>query len=166
LPAALFDELSRANLSGVALVLPGPTGESNTYVLSARRRVLCLAENVPDLIAQLAAILVVDSRAVWPASGLSQELRARLPVNVFERVEIADDWVNGNADFDAVLYHGGAAGLNDVLEKVAARPGPIVPVNAYAAGEHKIRLERLLIERVISVNTAAAGGNASLMTIG
>ena len=27
-------------------------------------------------------------------------------------------------------------------------------------------LERLLIERTLSVNTAAAGGNASLMTIG
>jgi delta 1-pyrroline-5-carboxylate dehydrogenase len=27
-------------------------------------------------------------------------------------------------------------------------------------------LERLLIERSLSVNTAAAGGNASLMTIG
>jgi delta 1-pyrroline-5-carboxylate dehydrogenase len=27
-------------------------------------------------------------------------------------------------------------------------------------------LERLLIERVVSVNTAAAGGNATLMTVG
>jgi RHH-type proline utilization regulon transcriptional repressor/proline dehydrogenase/delta 1-pyrroline-5-carboxylate dehydrogenase len=27
-------------------------------------------------------------------------------------------------------------------------------------------LERLMVERTLSVNTAAAGGNASLMTIG
>jgi RHH-type proline utilization regulon transcriptional repressor/proline dehydrogenase/delta 1-pyrroline-5-carboxylate dehydrogenase len=29
-----------------------------------------------------------------------------------------------------------------------------------------IPLERLVLERALSVNTAAAGGNASLMTIG
>ena len=35
-----------------------------------------------------------------------------------------------------------------------------------ARGETNLLLERLLIERSLSVNTAAAGGNASLMTIG
>jgi RHH-type proline utilization regulon transcriptional repressor/proline dehydrogenase/delta 1-pyrroline-5-carboxylate dehydrogenase len=33
-------------------------------------------------------------------------------------------------------------------------------------GGEGLALERLLIERSLSVNTAAAGGNASLMTIG
>ena len=31
--------------------------------------------------------------------------------------------------------------------------------------DEQIPLERLVIERAISVNTAAAGGNASLMTL-
>jgi RHH-type proline utilization regulon transcriptional repressor/proline dehydrogenase/delta 1-pyrroline-5-carboxylate dehydrogenase len=35
-----------------------------------------------------------------------------------------------------------------------------------APGETAIALESLLLERSLSVNTAAAGGNASLMTIG
>ncbi|MEA7187984.1 hypothetical protein ONJ45_27175, partial [Salmonella enterica subsp. enterica serovar Virginia] len=42
----------------------------------------------------------------------------------------------------------------------------IVSVQGFARGESNILLERLYIERSLSVNTAAAGGNASLMTIG
>ncbi|EIC0328121.1 hypothetical protein K9471_004622, partial [Salmonella enterica subsp. enterica serovar Java] len=49
---------------------------------------------------------------------------------------------------------------------VAAREGAIVSVQGFARGESNILLERLYIERSLSVNTAAAGGNASLMTIG
>jgi RHH-type proline utilization regulon transcriptional repressor/proline dehydrogenase/delta 1-pyrroline-5-carboxylate dehydrogenase len=39
-------------------------------------------------------------------------------------------------------------------------------VHGLHRGETDIPLERLLIEHALSVNTAAAGGNASLMTIG
>ena len=35
-----------------------------------------------------------------------------------------------------------------------------------AVGDGAFAIERLLVERTLSVNTAAAGGNASLMTIG
>ncbi|EGH49399.1 trifunctional transcriptional regulator/proline dehydrogenase/pyrroline-5-carboxylate dehydrogenase [Pseudomonas syringae pv. pisi str. 1704B] len=42
----------------------------------------------------------------------------------------------------------------------------IVGVNGLSHGETNVPLERLVIERALSVNTAAAGGNASLMTIG
>jgi len=49
---------------------------------------------------------------------------------------------------------------------MAERAGPIVGVIALDAGNHDIPLERLLVERALSINTAAAGGNASLMTIG
>ena len=39
-------------------------------------------------------------------------------------------------------------------------------MTALQPGTTDIPLERLMIERALSVNTAAAGGNASLMTIG
>ena len=68
--------------------------------------------------------------------------------------------------FDAVLHHGDSDQLRTVCEQAAKRPGPIVGVQGLAQGEPNIALERLLIERSLSVNTAAAGGNASLMTIG
>jgi RHH-type proline utilization regulon transcriptional repressor/proline dehydrogenase/delta 1-pyrroline-5-carboxylate dehydrogenase len=50
---------------------------------------------------------------------------------------------------------------------MAARPGAIVPVHAVAPGERGgYPLELLLEEIAISTNTTAAGGNASLMSIG
>jgi RHH-type proline utilization regulon transcriptional repressor/proline dehydrogenase/delta 1-pyrroline-5-carboxylate dehydrogenase len=65
-----------------------------------------------------------------------------------------------------VLHHGDAGHLAGVLQQVAARPGPIVGVRGFAPGDTGIPLESLVLERALSVNTAAAGGNASLMTIG
>ena len=62
--------------------------------------------------------------------------------------------------FDAVIYHGDSDQLRELCEQVAARDGAIVSVQGFARGETNLLLERL------SVNTAAAGGNASLMTIG
>jgi RHH-type proline utilization regulon transcriptional repressor/proline dehydrogenase/delta 1-pyrroline-5-carboxylate dehydrogenase len=38
-------------------------------------------------------------------------------------------------------------------------------LQALRSADPHVALERLLIERSISVNTAAAGGNASLMTM-
>ncbi|MEY4922874.1 MAG: hypothetical protein RLY17_1591, partial [Pseudomonadota bacterium] len=51
-------------------------------------------------------------------------------------------------------------------EQIAQIDDPIISVQGFARGETNILLDRLLIERSLSVNTAAAGGNASLMTIG
>ncbi len=68
--------------------------------------------------------------------------------------------------FDAVIYHGDSDQLRELCEQVAARDGAIVSVQGFARGETNLLLERLYIERSLSVNTAAAGGNASLMTIG
>ncbi|MNG11312.1 Bifunctional protein PutA [compost metagenome] len=68
--------------------------------------------------------------------------------------------------FDAVLHHGHSDQLRAVCQQVAKRAGAIVGVQGLSQGESNIALERLVIERALSVNTAAAGGNASLMTIG
>ncbi|CAH2793622.1 MAG: unnamed protein product [uncultured Caballeronia sp.] len=58
------------------------------------------------------------------------------------------------------------------MKEVAKRAGPILSVQGVAAGAfadaghdgEDYALERLLTERLVSVNTAAAGGNANLMT--
>ena len=84
--------------------------------------------------------------------------------------EDAPRWSQQNVTEEALAksYIGTAfmSGMRAVCEQLAHRPGPIVGVIGMARGETAIPLERLLIERAISVNTAAAGGNASLMTIG
>ncbi len=75
-------------------------------------------------------------------------------------------WDTPDTCFDTVLFHGGGPELLDVMAAVARRPGPIVPVHAYATGAREIRSELLLAEKSVSVNTTAAGGNASLMSVG
>jgi RHH-type proline utilization regulon transcriptional repressor/proline dehydrogenase/delta 1-pyrroline-5-carboxylate dehydrogenase len=68
--------------------------------------------------------------------------------------------------FDAVLFQGTPEALAAAQRALAARLGPIVGLTAWAPGDASIPFERLVIERALSVNTAAAGGNASLMAIG
>jgi len=164
--AAACDRMAAASPSGLTATLPGPTGERNTYSLLPRDQVLCLAQQEADLALQLAAVLAVGAQALWPDTPIAKSLLARLPVAVQSRVRVVSDWKASDIDFDAVLHHGDSDQLRTVCELVATRPGPIVGVQGLAQGEPNIALERLLIERSLSVNTAAAGGNASLMTIG
>ena len=144
--------------------LPGPTGESNRYGVVPREWILCLADDALDRLVQLAAVLAVGARAVWP-HGAGESWR-RLPAQVRARVTLVPDWIDPSVHFDAVLHHGPAQALRDVSRQVAARPGPIVAFIGLPAGERRVPLERLVVERSLSVNTAAAGGNPALMTIG
>jgi RHH-type proline utilization regulon transcriptional repressor/proline dehydrogenase/delta 1-pyrroline-5-carboxylate dehydrogenase len=148
--------------------LRGPTGEANLYAALPREAVLCLAGDGPegdaDRLLQLAAVLSVDSQALWPAEAHAQ--REQLPQAVKERVSLAQNWRSDHVHFDAVLHHGPADSLLGLLDTLARRPGPIIGVTALVSGDAAVPLERLMIERSLSVNTAAAGGNASLMAIG
>jgi len=162
--AKVADEFSALAQSYACHVLTGPTGERNTYTLLPRERVLNLAEERADLLVQLAATLAVGSLAVWPAS--QRELRDSLPKEVQKRIELVNDWTAAEAAFDAILHHGDSDQLREVCEQAAKRKGAIVGVHGLGKGETDVPLERLLVEHALSVNTAAAGGNASLMTIG
>jgi RHH-type proline utilization regulon transcriptional repressor/proline dehydrogenase/delta 1-pyrroline-5-carboxylate dehydrogenase len=148
--------------------LNGPTGEANLYAVLPRELVLCLAEDEAgrdeDLLHQLAAVLAAGGRALWPAGA--RALWERLPEDTRERVALAADWTNEAMHFDAVLHAGPRERLLGVAARLATRKGPIVGLTAFGAASTGAPLERLVIERSISVNTAAAGGNASLMTIG
>jgi RHH-type transcriptional regulator, proline utilization regulon repressor / proline dehydrogenase / delta 1-pyrroline-5-carboxylate dehydrogenase len=80
-------------------------------------------------------------------------------------VTLAQDWQAGSVHLDAVLHHGPADELRALLADLAQRPGPIIGVVSLDSGSADVPLERLLVERSLSINTAAAGGNASLMTM-
>jgi RHH-type proline utilization regulon transcriptional repressor/proline dehydrogenase/delta 1-pyrroline-5-carboxylate dehydrogenase len=78
------------------------------------------------------------------------------------------DWIatvpaGADVPSDAVLYNGSEPALLALLQRLAAQKGPLVPVFIAASG---YPLDGLVQEQSISTNTAAAGGNANLMTIG
>ena len=162
--ATACERFAAQSRTGAARVLPGPTGESNVYTLLPRAAVLCLAATDADRLLQLAAVLAVGSQAVWPSTAAA--LYEQLPRDVQERIVLVRDWMSPTVAFDAVLLHDSEVALLETNAALARREGPIIGVQRLALGETDIPLERLLVERSLSVNTAAAGGNASLMTIG
>jgi RHH-type proline utilization regulon transcriptional repressor/proline dehydrogenase/delta 1-pyrroline-5-carboxylate dehydrogenase len=165
--AAGCDRAAAASPVGDWLALRGPTGEANLYAVQPRAHVLGLAAPGPagdgDRLAQLAAVLAVGAHAVWPADA--QGLADRLPPDVREHVTLAQDWTQPAVPVDAVVLHGDTAERLRVARLLVERPGAIVPLVALDPGDDHVPLERLVVERSLSINTAAAGGNASLMTL-
>jgi RHH-type proline utilization regulon transcriptional repressor/proline dehydrogenase/delta 1-pyrroline-5-carboxylate dehydrogenase len=160
--------LAACNPAGLQATLPGPTGERNVYQVQARQRVLCLVGQQPssadDLLAQLAAVLAVGGQAVWDAHHpAATRLHAQLPATVQARIQLAADWAQAEAD--AALCHGQHTDHLHTAQVLAQRSGPIVTLTTLPTGS-PVPLARLVAERSISTNTAAAGGNASLMTLG
>ncbi|RQZ83548.1 trifunctional transcriptional regulator/proline dehydrogenase/L-glutamate gamma-semialdehyde dehydrogenase [Burkholderia cenocepacia] len=170
--AARCDAYLQHVMGGATAVLDGPTGERNTYTLSARGTVLCMAATASGARVQLAAVLATGNKALFSGTA-GEKLVASLPASLkpFAFAKKAGDV---SADFDAVLFEGDSDELLSLVKEVAKRPGPIVSVQGVASGAfadagrggEDYALDRLLTERSVSVNTAAAGGNANLMTIG
>ena len=150
--------------------LPGPVGERNLYGFHPRGAVLVMAESARGLFAALAAALATGNRALVVAPKAVHTMLASLPKAAAEMIGAApEDWSRAGAR--AVLYEGDADGLQRVNEALAAAPGPVVPVHAVtpeglAAGTQDFSTEWLVEEKTVSINTAAAGGNATLMAIG
>jgi RHH-type transcriptional regulator, proline utilization regulon repressor / proline dehydrogenase / delta 1-pyrroline-5-carboxylate dehydrogenase len=157
----------RGVLAGATALLPGPTGERNTYTLGARGAVLCVSTTQGGARAQLAAALATGNRAIFTGPA-GAELIASLPQSLRSQASAQAD---ESGRFDTVLFEGDSDALHALIRRIAQRPGPILSVQGVASGALQdgtddYALERLLTERSVSVNTAAAGGNASLMTIG
>ena len=149
---------------GQSYALQGPTGESNQYVVLPRERILSLALQEIDQIHQLHAIFAVGSQpTVHNENTFVLKYMQSMPKIVSQRIAVISEISSGK--FDAVLHHGTKSQLMKLQNQVALRQGPIIGITHLEPGELDIPLERFFIERAISINTAAAGGNASLMTM-
>ncbi len=152
---------------GARVELAGPVGERNVYALRRRGRIAALATSRSAALIEIGAILASGNDAVVSPGeeralkGLPAELSHRITMSLFPLEAPA---------LAGVLFEGGAEGLADAVRRLAVRPGPIVRLQALtperlAAGED-FDLAQLTEEVSIATNTAAAGGNASLMAVG
>ncbi|MCA3562021.1 MAG: trifunctional transcriptional regulator/proline dehydrogenase/L-glutamate gamma-semialdehyde dehydrogenase [Aestuariivirga sp.] len=163
-------EMGALSALGLVRELPGPVGERNVYSLHPRGRILLVPQTLKGLHRQLAAALATGNEAVVDhSSGLAETLKL-LPPSVRSRVFETFDW-DLDGPFSGALAEGDAAQIRAVSVKVAALAGPLVLVQAasaeaLAADPQAYCLNWLVEEVSTSINTAAAGGNASLMTIG
>ena len=163
--ATLGQEYVHQSWLGTSLVLPGPTGERNTLSFAPRGAVLCSAKTVSAMLNQLAAVLATGNTPVIEAAA-SGLIPAGLPKAVRSIIHTIDN-VSDESDKDAIALHLAlvdSADLARLHPLLAGREGALVPV--LETSEHApIPLWRLVAERALCVNTTAAGGNASLMTL-
>ena len=156
--AALCLAQARPARFGLQIDLPGPVGEQNRYRLDPRGRVFCDADEPDGALRQLAACLATGNRARVKRPEL---LPPGLPASI--AAEIAPAGEDAIADCDALLFEGSQDTLRRLAAAVAAAEGPIRPIIVPRDGLYPLDL--LVSERAISINTAAAGGNASLMSL-
>jgi len=148
---------------GLEIELPGPVGERNIYRLGACGTVLALAEIRDALIEQVAWALAAGNHVVLGKSAPITDILARLPEALLARIETPRDWRTAGP-FARALVAGGETFMRGALRELAELPGPIVTAEAPCAnGGYAGAM--LLGETSISINTTAAGGNASLMAL-
>jgi RHH-type proline utilization regulon transcriptional repressor/proline dehydrogenase/delta 1-pyrroline-5-carboxylate dehydrogenase len=164
--AALGEEYMHASWLGTSLVLPGPTGERNSLSFAPRGAILCSADNVGAMLNQLAAVFATGNLPVVEASS-SAMIPEGLPRAVRAAIRVVDQLAGNDhaTRLQLALVDGaGTARLRPLLTALGEQSGALVPLletSEYAS----IPLWRLLAERAVCVNTTAAGGNASLMTL-
>ncbi|MCH4151897.1 MAG: trifunctional transcriptional regulator/proline dehydrogenase/L-glutamate gamma-semialdehyde dehydrogenase [Sphingobium sp.] len=139
---------------GLEIEMPGPVGERNLYALHPRGCILLCAKTESGLYDQIAAVLATGCEGVIEGMALPDSL----PRSVAARLS-----TKSNAPVAGALIEGDAARITTMLQQLAERPGPIV--TAHTASPDGYPLDWLIEEVSTSINTTAAGGNASLMTL-
>jgi RHH-type proline utilization regulon transcriptional repressor/proline dehydrogenase/delta 1-pyrroline-5-carboxylate dehydrogenase len=162
------DIFSRSPL-GLTTDLQGPVGERNFYQIRRRGKVALLPQTETGLLIQLAATLATGNHAEVDTSGSSRNLLGDLPAEFRRHITIRRDWREAG-QVAAVLVEGDADRVREINRQVAEFEGPIAIVQSASsagllAGTEDYCLDWLVEECATSINTAAAGGNASLMTI-
>ena len=140
--------------------LPGPTGEANSILLVPRGNVLCLGPDADVLLAQVVQALAGGNAVVAAMPGarrvLQPLLAARLPLVVGEGQPTPA--LLAGAPLAVVAFAGDAARMRELRSTIAGREGPLVRLAAQV-----VEPLAYVHERVICVDTTAAGGNASLL---
>ncbi|MES2150053.1 MAG: trifunctional transcriptional regulator/proline dehydrogenase/L-glutamate gamma-semialdehyde dehydrogenase [Pseudomonadota bacterium] len=160
--ATLAEHYMRTTLLGTELTLPGPTGERNGLRFAPRGAVLCGAASIGVLLNQLAATLATGNLAIVVAHG-PELIPEGLPPEVKDRLRFVGSVDACDSQFQVALVESSMAAR--LRPQLALRPDAIIGM-IETSEEGAIPLWRLVAERALCVNTTAAGGNASLMTLG
>ncbi len=148
---------------GQMIELPGPVGERNLYGVHPRGKVLLMPATAAGLRAQMDAVLATGNTPLLVEGDDAQGIASTLPQDMGERIEWIADWQEPG-QFVHVLVEDGGEDLVPSLSAIAALEGPI-PIVQLGDAEGRYRLDWMLEEVSISIDTTAAGGNASLMAL-
>lgn len=181
---AQVDVMADEALSGQleAQTLPGPTGELNQLILEPRGTMLCVqqgAEDLADGIRQVVAALLCgntvvhvaslpfDITALMVESGLGSGLESGLE-SVYSRTALTTE-----SELEALLMAEQLRGVSVsgpeslvcwIDGVLAGRSGSLLPLVVETTGPGL--MPRFVMEKAVSNNTTASGGNASLLAMG
>ncbi|WP_028357475.1 trifunctional transcriptional regulator/proline dehydrogenase/L-glutamate gamma-semialdehyde dehydrogenase [Brackiella oedipodis] len=145
------------------LELPGPTGEKNVYRIYPRGHILAIAKTQKGLALQLEQIQASGNQALVLNEQKDWLAKADDTIQYIDREAMSD------CPLDMVLYEGDFDMLKDINQQVSARERAIVAVYALSSSDiangRRYPEFAFYHEQSTSINTAAAGGNAKLMTI-
>ncbi|VAW05249.1 Proline dehydrogenase / Delta-1-pyrroline-5-carboxylate dehydrogenase, partial [hydrothermal vent metagenome] len=123
-----------------ALVLPGPTGESNRLTAQPREAVLCLGPG--------AEVATAQAKAITELGGVAVRATGHIPPQVLQSL----------TGISGALFWGDEAPARAYATALSERHGPILPlITGLPDAGH------VLYERHVCVDTTAAGGNAALL---
>jgi RHH-type transcriptional regulator, proline utilization regulon repressor / proline dehydrogenase / delta 1-pyrroline-5-carboxylate dehydrogenase len=144
--------------------LPGPTGEQNSLTL-VPRGCLLLAGDAQHLAAQIAVCLASGNLATIPRDlyNAAQELDPALKnidLSEFTGFTVTETSLAElvQANYHGIIADGGSR--PEIADIIAKRAGAIIPLLSYHDDP-----ERYFHERTLTIDTTAAGGNASLLAM-
>jgi len=131
--------------------MPGPTGESNRLSTYARGKILCLGPTLEDAQSQAKMALHAGCVPLLICSGVQKGAGLNGTLNFNDLTNLQG--------FDGVAFWGKSEDARHIRQAIAARKGAILPIfDDVDMGE------RCLLERHVSVDTTASGGNVSLLS--
>ncbi len=157
-------------------ILPGPTGEHNELQLHGRGVLACIVdqgETISAFTAQVSAALMAGNcvAALVPSTalplvgyvaGLLHEEGVPQDALTLMNGDVEDQLIM-HPDIQGVCFMGGADKARVISRMLSTRDGAILPLITEMGNSHYIH--RLVVERTMSINITAAGGNASLLTL-
>lgn len=157
-------EYREQSLYGRTIILPGPTGETNRLIFLPRGEFWCKADSEEALFNQIAAVIATGNFPLIGAGEMEVSAKAKLPEPIRNTVR-EDACPIGYKHLAGVLFSGSPEERVLLQQRLAERDGEILPI-VFQSEDGGYPLYRLVKEKVISINTTSAGGDATLMMLG
>ncbi len=138
--------------------LPDPTGEDNFMFFAKKGFVACYANNILDLSKQIICAFATDNSIILAESSMSKYLISVLPNNSYS----IKDPVSAD-ELSCVMVSKNYYNKNKIMPLYAQKKKCIISIIHEKDNSYNLHL--LTVERVVSINTSASGGNTQLMTI-
>ncbi len=181
LSSALLDQIKLLSAQAIAqqhepIIMPGPTGELNQLYSEPRGVLVILTHGKTDFataIKQIASALLTGNGVIH---GLINHEDSWQLKKFMENAGLASIYhqvrLNNQPMLEALILAQEIAGVavsdpgamaRQIDTLLTRRQGALIPLIIESAGP--ALLQRFIIEKVVSTNTTAAGGNASLITL-